>query len=103
MRSSLPDAAILDLQVTDGETYPVARELIRRGVPFVFATGHSCEEVHPEFQFAPLTTKPFDFQNFHGLLRGILSAALPVKHPTSQLSAISRSIMPAGACQSRCQ
>jgi len=35
----LPDVASLDVQLGDETSFPIADELTRRGVPFVFATG----------------------------------------------------------------
>jgi CheY-like chemotaxis protein len=43
----LPDAAILDLNLRGEVSSPVAEELARRHIPFVFATGY---EVDPELK-----------------------------------------------------
>ena len=52
------DLALLDINLGDQDAYPVAAELLRRMVPFVFATG--CEPwVIPEaFQAVPRLDKP---------------------------------------------
>ena len=36
-----PDAAILDVQLADGEVYPVADRLAALGVPIIFHSGHA--------------------------------------------------------------
>lgn len=36
-----PDAAILDVQLADGEVFPLADELMRLGVPIIFHSGHA--------------------------------------------------------------
>lgn len=36
-----PDAAILDVQLADGEVFPLADELRRLGVPIIFHSGHA--------------------------------------------------------------
>ncbi len=36
-----PDAAILDVQLEDGEVYPLADQLMRMGVPIIFHSGHA--------------------------------------------------------------
>jgi len=36
-----PDAAILDVQLADGEVFPLADLLIRLGVPIIFHSGHA--------------------------------------------------------------
>lgn len=68
---STPDAAILDLQVADGPAYPVARELRKRRIPFVFATGHMHAEIDPDFALPPIASKPFDFERLTLLLRNM--------------------------------
>ncbi len=67
-----PEAAILDLLVEDGMTYPVARELRQRTVPFLFATGYSGEDIDASFMDASVAMKPFEFDRLHQLLTGIL-------------------------------
>lgn len=39
--SALPDCAILDVQLADGEVYPVAEALVSAGVPIIFHSGHA--------------------------------------------------------------
>jgi len=36
-----PDAAILDVQLADGEIYPLADILMQLGVPIIFHSGHA--------------------------------------------------------------
>lgn len=38
---SRPDAAILDVQLADGEVFPLADLLMRLGVPIIFHSGHA--------------------------------------------------------------
>ncbi|HEV7277016.1 MAG TPA: response regulator [Devosiaceae bacterium] len=54
-----PDIAVLDVNIRGERSYGVACELIRRGVPFVFATGYGDAE-HPEaLKTVPTLTKPY--------------------------------------------
>ena len=39
--SHRPDAAILDVQLADGEVFPLADVLMRLGVPIIFHSGHA--------------------------------------------------------------
>lgn len=39
--SQRPDAAILDVQLIDGEVFPLADALERMGVPIIFHSGHA--------------------------------------------------------------
>ncbi len=52
-------AAILDIDLEGQEVYPAARILMRRGIPFVFHTGHgNREELRDEFPASPVCNKP---------------------------------------------
>ncbi len=53
------DAAILDLNLAGEPVYPVADELIRRGIPFVFATGYGVDGVLPAYRNHPILAKPY--------------------------------------------
>lgn len=54
------DAAILDVNLRDGETStPIADALAERGIPFVFATGGSADSVDDKFRDRPRLQKPF--------------------------------------------
>ena len=44
--SVLPDCAILDVRLADGEVYPVAEALAAAGIPFIFHSGHALSLIH---------------------------------------------------------
>jgi CheY-like chemotaxis protein len=52
------DGAILDVNIAGVEVYPVAQELARRGIPFIFLTGYSADKLSPEWRDRPLLQKP---------------------------------------------
>jgi light-regulated signal transduction histidine kinase (bacteriophytochrome)/CheY-like chemotaxis protein len=56
-----PDAAILDVNLGSGTSIPVAEELMKRGVPFIFATGYG-DSAHIPRSLAkvPVLRKPYD-------------------------------------------
>jgi len=51
------DAVILDVNLRDGPSWPVADALAARGIPFVFASGGHVDA--PGHDNAPLLSKPF--------------------------------------------
>lgn len=53
------DFAILDVNLHGEKSYPLAQELKRRGIPFVFATGYGDAEHPEEFAQVPTLTKPY--------------------------------------------
>lgn len=53
------DAAILDVTVRGGKTYPVAEQLIARGIPFVLASGYGAWALPETLRDRPRLMKPF--------------------------------------------
>jgi CheY-like chemotaxis protein len=56
------DAAILDVNLEAGSIEPVAAELVRRQIPFAFATGYVRADLSPPFRDRPVLEKPFTAQ-----------------------------------------
>lgn len=67
------DAAVLDIQVSDGNAYPVAEKLRQRNIPFLFATGWNLDAIDSRFQHELIARKPFEFETLDQQLRGLLS------------------------------
>jgi CheY-like chemotaxis protein len=51
--------ALLDIDVTNGKTYDIARLLVGKHIPFVFVSGSLRKELPPELQDIPFIAKPF--------------------------------------------
>lgn len=54
-----PDGATLNIRLADGDSYPVADELVRRAIPFVFASGNGAASLPGRFAKAPMVPKPY--------------------------------------------
>ena len=54
-----PDAAILDVTVRGGKSYPVAEQLLARGVPFVLSSGYGEWSLPDKLRGQPRLNKPF--------------------------------------------
>jgi len=52
------DLALLDIEVVDGLTFPLARELSERGVPVVFLSGSDPAKVPNHLSGTPFLQKP---------------------------------------------
>lgn len=63
------DFAILDVRVAGEVSYPVASELRRRGIPFVFASGYASDNLVAEFRDAPVLRKPYRVEDVREALR----------------------------------
>lgn len=75
---ALPDLAILDFNLGQETSEAVADELIRRGIPFKFATGYSDgADVPLRFSDVPVVDKPMSIDS----LSHALSLTLGVKEP----------------------
>ncbi len=68
-----PDVAILDVNLGTGTSISVADELLRRQVPFLFATGYGDGISIPEhLKAAPVARKPYDANSILASLQGLL-------------------------------
>lgn len=67
-----PSAAILDFQLRDRNSLPIADALSRIGVPFCFLTGFSnVPELDRAFSEVRVLTKPVDVEDILQFLEGI--------------------------------
>lgn len=53
------DGAVLDVNLGDATTYPLADELAARGTPFLFVTGYDGWSMPERYRDAPRIAKPF--------------------------------------------
>lgn len=58
-RDEMFSAAILDVNIRGGDTFPVATILRERGIPFFLASGYGKWALPDAFQGHPLLQKPF--------------------------------------------
>ena len=63
------DAAVLDVNIHGERSYPLAEELQRRSVRFVFATGYGDAEHPAAFTAVPTLTKPYSSTSLIEALR----------------------------------
>jgi DNA-binding response OmpR family regulator len=53
------ELAFLDIEVLDGNTYPVARLLRASNIPFIFVSGNDPKSLPEEFRNEPFIGKPY--------------------------------------------
>ncbi|MCY7281389.1 MAG: response regulator [Sphingomonas bacterium] len=68
------DLATIDLNLNGARSYPVARTLDARGVPFVFSTGYGEDGVGEGFGDRPVLTKPYGNFQLVTILTALLAA-----------------------------
>jgi DNA-binding response OmpR family regulator len=72
--SDTPDAAILDIELSDGPCVQVACILKERRVPFLVLTGHAFDASHDEvFSGVPWLQKPMAEEDMLETLRRLLT------------------------------
>jgi DNA-binding response OmpR family regulator len=69
------DAAILDCNLRGEKVWPVAEILAVRGIPFIFATGGSADDVPTNLARRPTLAKPFTLGSVERVLERLLSDA----------------------------
>jgi DNA-binding response OmpR family regulator len=62
-QSELFDVAILDINLRGELVYPVAEELARRKIPFLFLSGYALANMPQEFRTYPRLAKPTDLKS----------------------------------------
>lgn len=53
------DLALLDINLTNGRSYDLAKRLMRADVPFSFVSGSTHQDMPDELRVAPFIAKPF--------------------------------------------
>lgn len=54
------DLAILDVNLANEQSFPVANLLLERNIPFIFVTGYGAEGLDGKFEGAMVLQKPID-------------------------------------------
>jgi len=75
-------AAILDINLGGTLVYPVAEELVARGIPFIFVTGYGTESIDRRFANVPVLQKPIDREALQRIFvnRVMAPAAATIAH-----------------------
>lgn len=60
IEDSALDGALLDVNLVDELSFPVAASLAAHGIPFIFLTGYSLDAFPEEFRAFPRLAKPVD-------------------------------------------
>lgn len=71
--SAPPDVAVLDVSLRGERSFPIARALTDKAVPFIFMTGYVSIDIPEEFRGAPLLNKPIDEARLLKCIRSVLS------------------------------
>ena len=67
------DAALLDINMGDGLSIPLAHQLKAKGVPFCFSTGYGQAGVPAELAATPVLPKPFTREALERILERLVT------------------------------
>jgi len=74
------DAAMVDLNLSGVESYPIADALVARDVPYFFSTGSSVANIKDGYRDQDVLKKPFTFEQLGNMLsRSLLRQTNVVK------------------------
>lgn len=66
------DLAVLDVHLHGESAFPVAEALIKKGVPFIFATGYGERGLPESYRNRPVLQKPFAKDDLERLLKQLV-------------------------------
>lgn len=67
------DLAILDINLSGTMVYPLADDLLRRGVPFFFLTGYGPGDLPVRFAQTPRVAKPYETTSLLTTIRRVMA------------------------------
>lgn len=73
IKSERPDIALLDVSLRNEQSYPIADELAKRDIPFLFLTGYVSPDLPKAFVDRPLLRKPATVQALRAQLEALLN------------------------------
>jgi two-component system, response regulator PdtaR len=74
------DAAILDINLDGKMAYPVADELLARGIPFMFVTGYIGSDLPQRYRDRSRLEKPVDPKHLKEMLERLVGVAAGQEH-----------------------
>jgi CheY-like chemotaxis protein len=78
VRTGKFDLAVLDVNLGDARSYPVADLLLERCTPFLFATGYGTQGLEEAYRSAPVLQKPYQAAPLAHLLTQLLTCEAPM-------------------------
>ena len=78
-RSESFDVAVLDVNLGDARSYPIADLLRESGTPFLFATGYGQTGLEGSYRNVPVLQKPYQADPLEHLLVRLLTGGIPLR------------------------
>lgn len=74
LESEEVNIAVLDMHLKESDSFPLARKLSERGVPFLFLSGNDASALAPDLKTAHVLSKPVDYDALETELRVLLGS-----------------------------
>lgn len=84
------DFAVLDVNLGNTRSYPIADLLFERCIPFLFATGYGRQGLEAAYQAVPVLQKPYQADPLEHLLTRLLTCEAPAHKGASSVPATCR-------------
>ena len=77
VRNEAIDAAVLDVNLEDSDSYPIAEQLAERSVPYLLLTGYDSWSLPEDYQAVPKLPKPFQMRSVLEAIARLIPAGEP--------------------------
>jgi DNA-binding NtrC family response regulator len=71
------DLALLDINMHGHMAYPLADELLARGVPFIFMSGYGAHDLPERFRTCPRISKPYEAKSLLNEVERLIGPSAP--------------------------
>ncbi len=68
------DVAMLDMNLSGANSYPVADALAARGIPYFFSTGYTAGRIDERYRDRPILGKPIRSEDLAAIFKVLLAA-----------------------------
>ena len=74
-------AAVIDYELKGEDGDPLCITLNRRGIPFLFYTGHDATDLHNRWSDTPILSKPARYETFVRSVLALIQSPSPADQP----------------------
>jgi len=76
IKAKVFDVALLDVNLDGNDSHPVGEALSARGVPFVYSTGNTGQNLRDGYSDRPVLRKPYKYEELAAMLASVRLAPI---------------------------
>jgi len=76
IKAKVFDVALLDVNLDGNDSHPVGEALSARGVPFVYSTGNTGQNLRDGYSDRPVLRKPYKYEELAAILASVRLAPI---------------------------